>query len=101
MVAVAVEQALLQQQQQQQQRPREAPASLKVEPKDSSGRQKDMEDWRIEQLAKAEALGFAEELNTHKGRDVMIGAEEFHASGVDAVRLNQRQAWTSPLTTYH
>ena len=58
MVAIAVVQALLPQQ--QRQRPREAAAALKVELKDFRGRQEDWEDWRIEYLAKAEALGFAE-----------------------------------------
>ena len=101
MVVTAVAQALLQQQQQQQQqRPREAAAALKVELKDFSGRQEDWEDWRIEHLAKAEALGFAEELTTHEDRDITVGAEEFDASGVDPVRLRQvRQVWTSLITT--
>ena len=99
MVVTAV--ALLQQQQQQpQQRPREPAAVLKVELKDFSGRQEDWEDWRIEHLAKAEVLGFAEELTTHEGRDITVGAEKFDASGVDPVRLRQaRQAWTSLITT--
>ena len=66
-VATAVAQALLQQQQQQQQeRPREAAAALKVDLKDFSGRQEDWGDWRIELVAKAEALGFAEELITQR-----------------------------------
>ena len=100
-VATVVAQALLQkQQQQQQQRPREAVAALKVELKDFSGIQEDWEEWRIEHLAKAEALGFAEELTTHEDRDIMVGANEFDASGVDPVRLRQaRQAWTSLITT--
>ena len=95
-VPTAMAQALLQQQQQQQQqRPREAAAALKVELKHFSGRQEDWEDWRIEHLAKAEALGFAEELGTHEGRDIMVGAEGFDLSGVDPMRLRQkRQAWT-------
>ena len=54
-VSTAVAQALLQQ---QQQIPREAAAALKVELKNFSGRQEDWEDWRIEHLAKAEALRF-------------------------------------------
>ena len=93
-VANAVAQALLQQQQQQQQqRPWEAAAALKVELKNFSGRQEDWEEWRIEHLAKAEAMGFAEELTTHEGRDIMVGAEAFGACGVDPVRLRQvRQA---------
>ena len=96
-VAIAVAQALLQQ---QQQRPREAAAALKVELKDFSGRQKDWEDWGIEHFAKAEALGFAEELATHDVRDIMAGAEGFDASCVDPVSLRQaRQAWTSLITT--
>ena len=100
-VATAVAQALLQRQEQQQlQGPREAAAALKVEQKDFSGRQEDWEGWRIVHLAKAEALGFAEELTTHERRDIMVGAEEFDASGVDPVRLRQaRQAWTSLITT--
>ena len=93
----AVAQALLQQ---QQQRPREAAAALKVELKDFSSRQEDWEDWRIEHLAKAEAFGFAQELTTHEGRDIMVGAEGLDASGVDSVRLRQAgQAWTSLITT--
>ena len=48
-------------------------------------------------LAKAEALGFAEELTSHEGRDITVGAEGFDASGVDPVRL--RQAWTSLITS--
>ena len=94
LVATAVAQALLRrQQQQQQQRSREVVAALKVELKGFSGRQEDWEDWRIEHLAKAEALGFAEELTTHEGRDIMVGAEGFDASGIDPVRLRQaRQA---------
>ena len=96
-VATAVAQALLQQ---KQQRPREAAAALKVELKDFSGRQEDWEDWRIEHLAKAEALRFAQELTTHEGRDIMVGAEGLDASGVDSVRLRPaRQAWTSLITT--
>ena len=71
LIATAVAQALLQH---QQQRPREAAAALQVELKDFSGRQEDWEDWRIENLAKAEALGFAEELTTHEGRDITVGA---------------------------
>ena len=100
-VATTAAQALLQQQQQQQQqRPREAAAALKVELEDFSGRQEDSEDWRIEHLAKAEALGFAEELTTHEGRHIMVSAEGFDTSGVDPVRLPQaRQAWTSLITT--
>ena len=100
-VATAVAQALLQQQQRQkQQRPREAAAALKVELEDFSGRQKNQEDWRTEHLAKADALGFAEELPTHEGRNIMVGAEGFDASGVEPVRFRQaRQAWTSPITT--
>ena len=70
-VATTVAQAL---QQQQQQRRREAAAALKVELKDFSGRQEDWEDWRIENLAKAESLGFAEELTTHEGGDITVGA---------------------------
>ena len=73
---------------------------MTVELKDFSGRHENWEDWRIEHLAKAEALGFAEELTTHEGRDIMVGVEGFDASGVDPVRLRQaRQAWTSLITT--
>ena len=99
--ATAVAQALLRQkQQQQQQRPREATAALKVGLKDLSGRQEDWEDWRIEHQEKAKAMGFVDELTTHEGHDIMVGAEEFDASGVDLVRLRQaRQAWTSVITT--
>ena len=51
-------------------------------------------------LAKAETLGFAEELTSHEGRDIAVGAEGFDASGVDPVRLRQaKQAWTSLITT--
>ena len=101
-VATTVAQALLQQQQQQQeQRPREATAALKVELKGSSGRQEDWEDWRIEHLAKVEAFGFAEELTTHEGRDITVGADGFDARDIDPVRLRQaRQAWTSLITIY-
>ena len=90
MVATAVTQALLQQQQQQQQqRPQEAASTLKVELKDFNGRREDWEDWRINHLAKAEALGFAEELTAHEGRDITVGAEGFDPSGVDPVRFLQ------------
>ena len=99
-VATAVVQSLLQQ---QQQRPREAAAALKAELKDFNGRYEDWEDWedwRIEYLAKAETLGFADELTTHEDRDIMVGAEGFDASGVDPVRFCQaRQPWTSLITT--
>ena len=45
-------------------------------------------------------MGFAEEMTTHEGRDIKVGAEGFDASGVDPVRLRQaRQAWTSLVTT--
>ena len=45
-------------------------------------------------------MGFAEELTTHEGRDIMVGAEGFDASGVDPVRLRQaRQVWTFLITT--
>ena len=45
-------------------------------------------------------MGFAEELTTHEGREITVGAEGFDASGVDPVRLRQaRQAWTSLMTT--
>ena len=96
-VATVVVQASLQWQ--QRQRPWETAAALKVKLKDSSGRQEDWENWRIEHLAKAETLEFAEELTTHEGRDITVGTEEFDASGVDPVRLRQaRQAWTSLIT---
>ena len=93
-VATAVAHALpQQQQQQQQQRPREAAAASKIELKDFSGRQEDWKDWRIEYLAKAEALRFAEELTRHEVRDIIVGAEVFDTSDVDPVRLRQaRQA---------
>ena len=99
--ATAVAQALLrQQQQQQQQRPREATAALKVGLEDLSGRQEGWEDWRIEHQEKANAMGFVDELTTHEGHDIMVGAEGFDASGVDLVRLRQaRQTWTSLITT--
>ena len=45
-------------------------------------------------------MGFAEELTTHEGRDITVGAEGFDASGVNLLRLRQaRQAWTSLITT--
>lgn len=45
---------------------------------------------------KAEALGFADALNTDEAHDIMVGAEGFDASDVDPVRLRQvRQAWLS------
>ena len=45
-------------------------------------------------------MGFAEELTTHEGRDVMVGAEGFDAGGVDPMRLRQaRQARTPLITT--
>ena len=88
-----------QQQQQQQQRPQEA-ATLKIELKDFSGRQEDWEDWTIEHLAKAESMGFADELTMPEGRDIKVGAEGFDAREVDPVRLRKaRQAWTSLITT--
>ena len=90
MFATAVAQALLrQQQQQQQQRPREATAALKVGLKDLSGRQEGWEDWRVERQEKAKSMGFVDELTTHEGHDIMVGAEGFDASGVDLVRLRQ------------
>ena len=68
--------------------------------KDLRGRQEDWEDWRIEHQEKAKAMGFVDELTTHEGHDIMVGAEGFDASGVDLVRLRQaRQAWTSVITT--
>ena len=99
--ATAAAQALLrQQQQQQQQRPREATAALKVGLKDLSGRQEGWQNWRIEHEERAKAMGFVDELTTHEGHDIMIGAEGFDASGVDLVRLRQaRQTWTSLITT--
>ena len=99
--ATAVAQALLRQhQQQQQQRPREAIAELKVGLKDLSGRQEGWEDWKIEHQEKGKAMGFVDELTTHEGHDIMVGAERFDASGVDLVRLRQaRQTWTSLITT--
>ena len=73
---------------------------MKVKLKDFSGKQEDWEDWRIEHLAKAEELRFAEDLTTHEGRDIMVVAEGFDVSGVDSMRLRQaRQAWTSLTTT--
>ena len=99
--ATAVAQALLRrQQQQQQQRPREAIAALKAGLEDLSGRQEGWEDWRIEHQEKAKAIGFVDELTTHEGHDIMVGAEEFDVSGVDLVRLRQaRQTLTSLITT--
>ena len=74
---------------------------MKVELKDFSGRQEDWDDWKIEHLAKAKSLGFAEEVTTQEGRDITVGAEGFDASGVDPVRLRQaKQAWTFLITTY-
>ena len=39
---------------------------------------------------KAEALGFAQELTTHEGRDIMVGGEGLDASGVDPVNYARR-----------
>ena len=73
---------------------------MEVELKDFSGRQEDSEDWRIEHLAKAKALGLAEEMTTLEGRDITVGAEGFDASGFNPVRLRQaRQTGISLITT--
>ena len=73
---------------------------MEVELKDFSGRQEGWEDWKIEHVAKAEALGFAEELTTLEGRDITVDAEGFDASGFDPVRLRQaRETRISLITT--
>lgn len=61
---------------------------MKVEFKDFNGKQEDWEDWRIEHLAKAEALGFIYSLNMDEGlgHDIIICAGRLSASNDHPVR---------------